>query len=100
MTEEDWDAHFAKSVAVYLNGHCIRSTDERGEPVVDDCFLLAFNAHHEDLDFTLPTAEYAQSWTVVLDTAEFGPVEPNEVKPGETVTVRGRSIVVLTGPAE
>jgi glycogen operon protein len=26
-------------------------------------------------------------------------VEPREVKPGEAVTVQGRSIVVLSGPA-
>ncbi|GHE07947.1 glycogen debranching protein GlgX [Klenkia taihuensis] len=95
MTEEDWDAHFAKSVAVYLNGHGIRSTDERGEAVVDDCFILAFNAWHEDIEFTLPPSEYAQSWTVVVDTADFGPVEPNESQAGDVLTVKGRAMVVL-----
>ena len=35
----------------------------------------------------------------MLDTAEMDEVEPVEVKPGETVTVQGRSIVVLHGPA-
>ena len=34
-----------------------------------------------------------------LDTAEMDEVEPVEVKPGETVTVEGRAIVVLHGPA-
>jgi isoamylase len=95
MTEEDWDAGYAKSLAVYLNGHGIRSTDERGEPVLDDCFFLAFNANHDPIEFTLPPSEYAQSWTVVLDTAETAEVEPVELKPGETVTVEGRAIVVL-----
>ncbi len=95
MTEEDWDAHYAKSVAVYLNGNGIRSTDERGEAVVDDCFILAFNAWHEDIEFTLPTSEYAENWTVVVDTAEFGPVEPNESKAGDVLTVKGRAMVVL-----
>ena len=32
----------------------------------------------------------------MLDTAEMSEVEPVEVKPGESVTVQGRSIVVLT----
>ncbi len=95
MTEEDWDAHYAKSVAVYLNGNGIRSTDERGEAVTDDCFILAFNAWHEDIEFTLPTAEYAPVWTVVVDTAEFGPVEPNESQAGDAITVKGRAMVVL-----
>ena len=98
MTEDDWDAGFAKSIAVYLNGHGIRSTDERGEEVKDDHFYLAFNASMEPIDFTLPSAEYAGTWTVVLDTAEMNQVEPIEVKPGETVTVGARAMVVLSSP--
>jgi glycogen operon protein len=98
MTEDDWDAGYAKSIAMYLNGHGIRSTDERGEGVVDDHFYLAFNAHHEPIEFTLPSEEYAGAWTVVLDTAEMDAVEPLEFKPGETVTLQDRSMVVLSAP--
>jgi glycogen operon protein len=99
MTDEDWDAGYAKSLAVYLNGHGIRSTDERGEEVVDDHFYLAFNASHEPIEFTVPSDDYAPTWTTVLDTAEMDDVEPVEIKPSGTVTVQGRSIVVLRGPA-
>ncbi len=81
---------------MYLNGHGIRSTDERGEDLVDDCFYLAFNAHHEPIEFTLPSAEYAQAWTVVVDTAEMEQVEPVEIKSGDTVTVAARAMVVLS----
>ena len=68
----------------------------RREDVIDDCFYLAFNAHHEAIEFTLPAAEYAQSWTVVIDTAEMDEVEPTEVKPGDRVTVGARAMVVLS----
>ncbi|MCZ2818246.1 glycogen debranching protein GlgX [Modestobacter sp. VKM Ac-2984] len=95
MSEEDWDAHYAKSIGVYLNGHGIRSTDERGEPVVDDCFYLVFNAWHEDIEFTLPSSEYAEGWTVVVDTAEMSEVEPLVIKAGDTLTVAARATVVL-----
>jgi isoamylase len=95
MSDEDWDAGYAKSLAMYLNGHGIRETDERGEDVVDDCFYLAFNAHHEPIEFTLPSDDYAESWTVVVDTAELGEVEPVQVKAGETLTVAARATVVL-----
>jgi glycogen operon protein len=95
MSDEDWDAGYAKSLAMYLNGHGIRETDERGEDVVDDCFYLAFNAHHEPIDFILPSDDYADQWTVVVDTAELGAVEPVEVKAGETLTVAARATVVL-----
>jgi glycogen operon protein len=99
MTEDDWDAGYAKSLAVYLNGVGIRETDERGEYVRDDHFYLAFNASHEPIDFCLPGDEYAPHWTPVIDTSETREVDPTEVKPGETVTVEGRSIVVFRGPA-
>jgi isoamylase len=95
MTDEDWDASFAKSVAMYLNGHGIREMDERGENVTDDCFYLAFNASHEPIDFTLPADEYAAGWTVVVDSSELGEVEPLQVKAGETVTLEARSLIVL-----
>jgi glycogen operon protein len=95
MSDEDWDAGFAKSLAMYLNGNGIRETDERGEPVGDDCFYLAFNASEEAIDFTLPSAEYAERWTVVVDTAELGDVEPLQVKNGEKVTLQARSTIVL-----
>jgi isoamylase len=99
MGDDDWDVGFAKSLAMYLNGHGIRETDERGERIVDDCFYLAFNAHHEPMEFALPSSEYATAWTVVLDTAEHGDLEPDELKPGETVTVGARATVVLRAAA-
>jgi isoamylase len=99
MTDEDWDAGYAKSLAVYLNGHGIRETDERGEEVLDDHFYMAFNASPEPIEFTLPSDDYASRWTTVLDTAEMDEVEPVELKPGGTVTVQGRAIVVLHAPA-
>jgi isoamylase len=99
MSDEDWDVGFAKSLAMYLNGHGIRETDERGEDVVDDCFYLAFNASHEPIDYTLPPAEYAEGWTVVIDTAELDEVEPVVVKAGDTVTVPARATVVLQATA-
>jgi glycogen operon protein len=99
MSDEDWDAGFAKSLAMYLNGHGIRETDERGERVVDDCFYLAFNASEEPIEFTLPGSEYASGWTVVVDTAEFGEPAGEEIKAGETVTVSARATVVLCAAA-
>jgi isoamylase len=95
MNDEDWDAGFAKSLAMYLNGHGIRETDERGENVVDDCFYLAFNASEEPIEFTLPASDYAEGWTVVVDTAELGDVEPVAVKAGEVLSVAAHATVVL-----
>ena len=67
MTDEDWDAGFAKSLTVFLNGRAISEPDRRGERVQDDSFLLLFNASEEDLRFTIPPRRYGpdgpRCWT-------------------------------------
>ena len=44
----------ARSLAVFLNGDGIPEPDARGQRVTDDSFLLCFNAHYDDIDFTMP----------------------------------------------
>jgi glycogen operon protein len=70
MSEEDWNAGFAKSLGVFLNGHAIPTPDERGERILDDSFYVMFNAQHEPVDFRLPPPEWGRRWTKVLDTYE------------------------------
>ena len=55
MTHDDWGSGF-KCVAVFLNGEAITAPNARGERVVDDSFLLCFNANNEPVDFVTPTA--------------------------------------------
>ena len=69
MTEQDWATWYARAMTVYLNGDAITDPDERGQRVVDDSFLVLINASGEDIDFTLPGADYAPGWQVVLGTA-------------------------------
>ena len=93
MTGEDWGSGFAKSVTVFLNGHGIPDRDTRGQPVVDDSFVLFFNAHYEPLEFTLPPADFGTGWTVVLSTD--GVEKGTDVTAAESVTVDARAMVVL-----
>jgi hypothetical protein len=69
----------------------------RGEPIRDDSFLLLFNASGLELDFALPSAHYGVLWTKVLDTAVpvISAPDLTIVKPGDLVTVPGRSLQVL-----
>ena len=69
MSEEDWQAGFAKSLGVFLNGRAIRTPNERGEQIVDDSFYIMFNAHHEPLDFRIPEPKWGECWADVLDTS-------------------------------
>jgi isoamylase len=98
MTEQNWDDAFGKAVIVFLNGEGIPDLDQRGMPVVDDSFLMVFNAHYEDIEMTLPDEDYGRAWTVVVDTAT-GEVahEPGDetTSAGGALKVVARSLVVL-----
>ena len=73
MSEADWDAGFAKSLTVFLNGDAISEPGPRGEPIVDDSFLLMFNAAEHDLEFTVPPPGYGEHWVTELDTSDPRP---------------------------
>jgi glycogen operon protein len=70
MSDQDWQAGYAKSLGVFLNGSAIPTMDERGERVVDDSFYVMFNAHDAPMTFALPEAKWGERWTVILDTDE------------------------------
>src|SRR5262245_57295131 len=101
MSEEDWGVGFAKSLGVFLNGRAIPTTDERGDPVVDESFYVMFNAHHQALDFTLPEAKWGDEWGVVLDSNEDDPHYMREddigrsFRPGEVCKVQAWSLLLL-----
>jgi isoamylase len=98
MAQEQWDSGFVKTIGILLNGAQIPTTDVRGEPVVDETFLLLFNAHHDPLDFTLPPPAWGELWELVLDTANEvsgGPAEYWVTKAGDTITCDAHSIHLL-----
>ena len=96
MSGADWSAGYSRSVAMFLNGEAIVESDDRGERVIGDSFLLLFNAHHEDIDFVLPDGKYGDLWSLALDTAmpQLDP-EVISIPAGKSVTVTARSIIVM-----
>ena len=95
MTPADWNSGFGKCVTVFLNGAAIPAPDSRGQRVVDDSFLLCFNAHDETVDVVTPDGEYAQQWSAVLDTADSTGATDLVVPAGEKIALVGRSMLVL-----
>jgi glycogen operon protein len=92
MNDSDWDAGFARSVGLFLNGEAIHTPDERGQRVVDDSFLVVFNAHDESLPWTLPISLRGR-WQVAADSTV-----PREAWGGTiegSTTVPARSLRVL-----
>ena len=95
MSEEHWGESYAKSIGVFLNGEGISTLNMRGEKVSDDSFYLLFNAHHENLQFTLPGDVRGREWGEVLDT-QRGWIEEVITYPANGhVEVFSRSMKVL-----
>jgi len=105
MSEQDWQAGFAKSLGLFLNGNAIPTRNEQGRRFVDDSFYLMFNAHSERVEFVLPESQWGEQWTIGLDTSEVQDhvdVEKvgRQLGAGERLHVEAWSIVVLRRPAE
>lgn len=93
MSDDHWDTDFARSLGVYLNGLSLRTRDEKGNKILDDSFYIIFNAHHDELAFQLPPAEYGDHWKIVVNTATNE--EGVELKSGAQVMAAGRSLILL-----
>jgi isoamylase len=95
MTDEDWDVSYARSLAVFLNGEAIPDPDPRGNRIVDDSFVLLFNAHFEPMQFVLPDGRWEGSAREIIRTGigmlDDGPIR----KSGDQVNVDARELVVL-----
>ena len=101
MTDQDWGSGFGRAVSVYLNGQGITDLNSRGQRVVDDSFVVCYNAHHEPIDFTMPPEGLGACWELVLSTEpDRLPLIPSEdrgpvVDAGKPLTVAGRALAVL-----
>ena len=96
MTTADWDSGFGKSLAVFLNGNGIAEKNERGEVISDNSFMICFNAHYEDIEFTLASERLGREWEGVLNTTHpRGDSDIESAPCGSTVTIGARSLLVL-----
>ena len=94
MSDDAWSRGYAKSLAVYLNGKGIKTTDAQGQRVMDDSFLVLFNAHSEPVRFTMPDDLADMRWEIVLYSATgLAPELP--VESPESGDVDSWSVVVL-----
>jgi glycogen debranching enzyme GlgX len=93
MTDEDWTAGHERSLGVFLNGKAIQTHDDRGRAIIDDSFVLLFNAQAEPVDWTIP-ADYGTAWLLVLDTARLQP-EATPAEVSHRITTSTRAVVIL-----
>ena len=94
MRDEDWHNAHTSSFVLFLAGAGSDRVDAHGEPVLDDDFLIAFNASGAELELTLPTIHdrAGEPWQLVLDTFDDDARGHREAQ--TTTPLRGRSLQV------
>ena len=98
MSDEDWDSGFVRTIGLRLAGDALGEVDDLGNPIVDDTFLVLFNAWWEEVPFRLPDAP--RPWERVLDTFDDEAFEGGEFKPKSDYPLRGRSVALFMVPRE
>jgi glycogen operon protein len=94
MTRRDWLQEDGHRLGVFLNGDAIGDFTPQGDPIVDDSFLLLFNANFEPVVFTLPPPRFGRRWELELSTAD--PAASGDLAPARgLVPLEARSVAVL-----
>jgi glycogen operon protein len=96
LTEDDWHDSGLRSIGMYLDGRRLRHRDPRGEPIVDESFLLLLHSGDRDGIFTVPGQPWADAYVRVVDTENPGGATVNTMIPGGTeLPMRARSVLLL-----
>ncbi|MFN2368370.1 MAG: glycogen debranching protein GlgX [Desulfurivibrionaceae bacterium] len=98
MAGHEWHSSSARSLGVFMAGRAIPEQDEKGRPLVDEDFLMLFNAGREAVDFFIPRLGKTGKWRLHLDTG----AEPDEdggrryVEAGRVVVLEGNSLLLFS----
>ena len=96
MNEYEWRDSPIQCLGMFLSGHGLDETDERGRKLNDENFLVLLNAHHEDVGFALPAFQPGALWIAWMDTSREGGLRTVDMfAAGTTYLVQARSMVVL-----
>ncbi|MDP1708164.1 MAG: glycogen debranching protein GlgX [Gammaproteobacteria bacterium] len=96
MTDEEWQASYARSLGLYIAGEGVSDVDERGVPLEDDSFILLLNAHHDVVPFVVPGFKPDTGWLREFDTSRGAGLERDGLTmPGQAYPLAGRSCVLL-----
>jgi isoamylase len=100
MTVEQWRAHHARCLGMYLDGSAIAEQDRRGRRVTDSDFLVMLNASSAEVSFHLPSPHSRTHWSVILDTARLPQFRryARESLHGLIYSLEARSVVALESP--
>ena len=94
VSDDAWNAEWNRAIALLLNGCTLQVSDEDGDPVIDDSFLLLVNAADQGVEFTIPQSPRGKAWRQIVDTENLeDPFGVTAV--GDSVIVGGRALKLL-----
>ncbi len=92
---EDWNQPWNKSLGLLLNGKTLNVSDEEGNEVKDDTFLILINAAPDGVEFKLPQPLNGSPWKLVMKTENIeDPFAAGKLD--KNIIVGGRSMVLLS----
>ncbi len=101
MTDDEWRAAHARALAMFVSGET-GEVDRRGEPIVDDSFLVLLNGDPETLTFTLPGPTWGAGWRPIpfepvtaTSPSDGSPPDGSDHAPGDRIQVPARTVLVL-----
>jgi isoamylase len=109
MTDADWADPSALSLGIYLDGSDDPDPARDGTLLLDDDFLVFFNAWWQPLDFVIPACRDTPAttstsggdgpgWRTEIDSHDPAAAPGRELHAGDRVSVGPRSVTVLRSP--
>jgi isoamylase len=95
MTEQEWGQDHARALAVFLSGDGLNELDGRGRPVLDDSFIVMFNAAANEVSFTVPADLGLKVGTLLIDTSGAIDEEGVPFNLGEPYALAARSLALV-----
>ena len=94
MPQGAWESNWAKSMAMMLNGQTLQTSDEDGNPLKDDSFLMIVNAAQEGVEFKLPDVPNGTPWSLMINTENID--DPfQETAVSDKVIIGGHSLMLF-----
>ena len=94
LSEQTWNSGWIRTLGMMLNGATLACTDQLGNGITDNSFLLLMNAHHEAVNFQLPPPPQDGIWQTILNTNNCTtPFKKSTAR--RRVRLEGRSLILL-----
>jgi len=95
MSDHDWHAAHARSLALLLNGNMTDEIDEQGRQINGETLIMLMNARPKAVPFRMPGDPHDSLWKLELDTAR-GLGETLRIKGSGEYELQPRSMVVMS----